>query len=222
MRFGKRRHLNVRLEGCASKWLLICIIPMSEKGCALVICCYLASSFVGISTQRICINEIMPSLILYFVFLYILAANCTSSHKNSNHQQGERQLENAVTHSEEMNDETLMSYRDRITDTNELHFINIVYSSCTSRLVFWGGPSAEPTLEPTLVPTVEPTGSEVQTTIITITITELSWTVANNSEALRLGMRTALSNLLLININQVQRYHCKIAGCRNERVQCVL
>ena len=72
-------------------------------------------------TQRICINEIKPSLIfVLFVFLYILAANCTSSHKNSNHQQGERQLENAVTHSEEMNDETLMSYRDRITDTNEL------------------------------------------------------------------------------------------------------
>ena len=44
--------LNVRLEGCASKWLLIYIIPVSGRGCALVVCCYLASSFVGISTHN--------------------------------------------------------------------------------------------------------------------------------------------------------------------------
>ena len=163
-----------------------------------------------------------PSYVI-FVLLFILAVNCTRTHRSSRHNE-EQSIGNIVT-SEDPRMGPLAFYRDRIVNPNMMASTSkttqskssIVSSlrepttavdtderslSSSGEWFFERIPSA---LETNFLTAVEAKASEYQTTTATITITKLSWTVANNSEALRLGMRTALSNILDINIDLIQR-----------------
>ena len=147
-----------------------------------------------------------------FILLYLLTTSSTLNH-GKGHYRDERKDE-IFAIGEDNGLRTLGLYRDRIANPDMTASIQTTATLQQTPSAFsmeatkaTGNEKSLGTLKGGVFtkPSVESTESQYQTTTITLTITTLSWSVANNSEALRLGMRTALSNILDIDMKYIQR-----------------